>query len=279
MVGGPSDSEPRGRLHLEPPFGTRTSADILRLMPDLLVIDDLRASAEGVEILKGVSLTIKRGEIHALMGPNGSGKSTLANVLMGHPSYQTSGSIRLDGEEVSEMKPELRGRLGMFLAFQYPEEIPGVSVVNFLRAALSNRTGTEYTVLELRLKVTDAMKALGMDETFADRYLNEGFSGGERKRNEVLQMAVLEPQLAVLDETDSGLDIDALKIVAEGVGQLAGPERGFLIITHYQRMLDYITPDVVHVFVDGRIVDTGGADLAKRIEEEGYDAFRVGAES
>ncbi len=248
-------------------------------MPDLLVIDDLRASAEGVEILKGVSLTVKRGEIHALMGPNGSGKSTLANVLMGHPSYQISGSIRFKGEEISAMTPEQRGRLGMFLAFQYPEEIPGVSVVNFLRAALSNRTGTEYTVLELRLKVTDAMNALGMDATFADRYLNEGFSGGERKRNEVLQMAVLEPQLAVLDETDSGLDIDALKIVAEGVGQLAGPDRGFLIITHYQRMLDYITPDVVHVFVDGRIVDTGGADLAQRIEEEGYEAFRVGAGS
>ncbi|MEE9206068.1 MAG: Fe-S cluster assembly ATPase SufC [Acidimicrobiia bacterium] len=248
-------------------------------MPDLLVIDDLRASAEGVEILKGVSLTVKRGEIHALMGPNGSGKSTLANVLMGHPSYKISGSIRFKGEEISAMTPEQRGRLGMFLAFQYPEEIPGVSVVNFLRAALSNRTGTEYTVLELRLKVTDAMNALGMDATFADRYLNEGFSGGERKRNEVLQMAVLEPQLAVLDETDSGLDIDALKIVAEGVGQLAGPDRGFLIITHYQRMLDYITPDVVHVFVDGRIVDTGGADLAQRIEEEGYEAFRVGAGS
>ncbi len=248
-------------------------------MPDLLVIDDLRASAEGVEILKGVSLTVKRGEIHALMGPNGSGKSTLANVLMGHPSYKISGSIRFKGEEISAMTPEQRGRLGMFLAFQYPEEIPGVSVVNFLRAALSNRTGTEYTVLELRLKVTDAMNALGMDATFADRYLNEGFSGGERKRNEVLQMAVLEPQLAVLDETDSGLDIDALKIVAEGVGQLAGPDRGFLIITHYQRMLDYITPDIVHVFVDGRIVDTGGADLAQRIEEEGYEAFKIGAGS
>ena len=264
----------------KPPFGTRPLAYILRPMPELLVIDDLRASAEGVEILKGVSLTVKRGEIHALMGPNGSGKSTLANVLMGHPSYKiTGGSIRFDGTDVSAMSPDQRGRLGMFLAFQYPEEIPGVSIVNFLRAALSNRTGTEYTVLELRLKVTDAMKALGMDASFADRYLNEGFSGGERKRNEVLQMAVLEPQLAVLDETDSGLDIDALKIVAEGVGQLSGPDRGFLIITHYQRMLDYITPDVVHVFVDGRIVDTGGPDLAKRIEEEGYEAFRVGAES
>ena len=244
-------------------------------MPDLLVIDDLRASAGGVAILKGVSLTVQRGEIHALMGPNGSGKSTLANVLMGHPDYKvTGGTITFEGQDITTMRPDERGRLGMFLAFQYPEEIPGVSVVNFLRAALSNRTGTEYTVLELRLQVTDAMKALGMDATFADRYLNEGFSGGERKRNEVLQMAVLKPAMAVLDETDSGLDIDALKIVAEGVEQLSGPDRGFLIITHYQRMLDYITPDVVHVFVDGRIVDTGGADLAKRIEVDGYDAFR-----
>jgi len=249
-------------------------------MPELLVIDKLRASAEGVEILKGVSLTVKRGEIHALMGPNGSGKSTLAKVLMGHPDYEVvGGSILFDGEDITEMTPDQRGRLGLFLAFQYPEEIPGVSVVNFLRAALSNRTGTEYTVLELRLRVTDTMKALGMDVTFADRYLNEGFSGGERKRNEVLQMAVLEPELAVLDETDSGLDIDALKIVAEGVGRLSGPDRGFLIITHYQRMLDYITPDIVHVFVDGRIVETGSADLAKQIEVDGYEAFRVGADS
>jgi len=249
-------------------------------MPELLVVDKLRASAEGVEILKGVSLTVKRGEIHALMGPNGSGKSTLAKVLMGHPDYEVvGGSILFDGEDITEMTPDQRGRLGLFLAFQYPEEIPGVSVVNFLRAALSNRTGTEYTVLELRLRVTDTMKALGMDVTFADRYLNEGFSGGERKRNEVLQMAVLEPELAVLDETDSGLDIDALKIVAEGVGRLSGPDRGFLIITHYQRMLDYITPDIVHVFVDGRIVETGSAALAKQIEVDGYEAFRVGADS
>jgi Fe-S cluster assembly ATP-binding protein len=199
---------------------------------------------------------------------------------MGHPGYEiTGGTVRFDGEDVTELTPDRRGRMGMFLAFQYPEEIPGVSVVNFLRAALSNRTGTDYTVLELRLKVTDAMKALGMDTGFADRYLNEGFSGGERKRNEVLQMAVLEPILAIMDETDSGLDIDALKIVAEGVEQLSSPERGFLIITHYQRMLDHITPDVVHVFVDGRVVETGTADLAKRIEEEGYEAFKVGAGS
>lgn len=247
-------------------------------MSDLLVINGLCAAAEGTEILKGVSLTVNRGEVHALMGPNGSGKSTLANVLMGHPAYEiTGGSVFLDGEDVTGLSPDERGRRGMFLAFQYPEEIPGVSVVNFLRSALSNRTGTDYTVLELRLMVTDTMRELGMDATFADRYLNEGFSGGERKRNEILQMAVLKPELAILDETDSGLDIDALKTVAEGVEQLSGPDRGFLIITHYQRMLDYITPDVVHVFVGGRIVETGDAALAKRIEEEGYDAFRVGA--
>lgn len=254
---------------------------MLAAMPEtpLLVIDDLRASVEGNEILKGVSLAVDRGEIHALMGPNGSGKSTLANVLMGHPAYEvTGGRILLDGEDVTDWSPDERGRAGMFMAFQYPEEIPGVSVVNFLRSALSNRTGVEYTVLELRLKVMDTMKELGMDSSFADRYLNEGFSGGERKRNEILQMAVLEPLIAVLDETDSGLDIDALRTVAEGVAKVASPERGFLIITHYQRMLDYITPDVVHVFVDGRVVETGDAALAERIEEDGYEAFRVGAE-
>jgi Fe-S cluster assembly ATP-binding protein len=242
----------------------------------LLVIDDLHASVEGTEILKGVSLTVDRGEIHALMGPNGSGKSTLANVLMGHPDYEiTGGRILLRGEDVTEWTPDQRGQAGMFLAFQYPEEIPGVSVVNFLRAALSNRTGVDYTVLELRLKVMETMRELGMDASFADRYLNEGFSGGERKRNEVLQMAVLEPELAIMDETDSGLDIDALRTVAEGVQKVAAPERGFLIITHYQRMLDYITPDVVHIFVDGRVVSTGGPDLAERIESDGYEAFRA----
>ena len=263
------------------PFGCGPAADMLAPMPDtpLLVIDDLRAAVEGTEILKGVTLTVDRGEIHALMGPNGSGKSTLANVLMGHPAYEvTGGRILLDGEDVTGWAPDERGRAGMFMAFQYPEEIPGVSVVNFLRSALSNRTGTEYTVLELRLKVMDTMKELGMDTGFADRYLNEGFSGGERKRNEILQMAVLEPVVAILDETDSGLDIDALKIVADGVNSLRSPDRGFLIITHYQRMLDYITPDVVHVFMDGRVVATGDADLARRIEEDGYEAFRVGAE-
>ena len=244
----------------------------------LLVIENLHASAGDVEIIKGMNLTIERGQIHALMGPNGSGKSTLSYVLLGHPGYQvTEGRILYKGEDITESSPDQRGRSGMFLGFQYPEEIPGVSVLNFLRTALSNRTGTDYTVLELRLKVAEAMKDLGMDESFADRYLNEGFSGGERKRNEVLQMTVLEPELAVLDETDSGLDIDALRTVAEGVQKLHSDERAFLIITHYQRMLDYITPDVVHVFVDGRIVESGDADLAKVIEESGYDNYRVSA--
>jgi Fe-S cluster assembly ATP-binding protein len=244
----------------------------------LLSIEDLHASANGTEIIKGMNLTVDRGQIHALMGPNGSGKSTLANVIMGHPGYEvTSGRILFKGEDIADWTPDERGRAGLFLGFQYPEEIPGVSVVNFLRTALSNRTGVDYTVLELRLKVMDTMRELDMDSSFADRYLNEGFSGGERKRNEVLQMAVLEPELAVLDETDSGLDIDALRTVAEGVKRVAAPERGFLIITHYQRMLDYITPDVVHVFVDGRIVATGGPELAAEIEESGYDAYRTEA--
>ena len=242
----------------------------------LLSIENLHVAAGDTPIVRGLNLTIERGEIHALMGPNGSGKSTLANVLLGHPAYTvTEGRVLYRGEDIAEWTPEQRGKAGMFLGFQYPEEIPGVSVVNFLRTALSNRTGTDYTVLELRLKVMDTMKELGMDSSFADRYLNEGFSGGERKRNEILQMAVLEPELAVLDETDSGLDIDALRTVAEGVKQVASSDRGFLIITHYQRMLDYITPDVVHVFVDGNIVATGGPDLAKEIEEAGYDAFRT----
>jgi Fe-S cluster assembly ATP-binding protein len=244
----------------------------------LLAIENLHVSADDVAIVKGLNLTINRGEIHALMGPNGSGKSTLANVLLGHPDYVvTQGRILYKGEDIAEWGPDQRGAAGMFLGFQYPEEIPGVTVVNFLRAALSNRTGTEYTILELRLKVMDVMKELGLDGSFADRYLNEGFSGGERKRNEVLQLAVLEPDLAVLDETDSGLDIDALRTVAEGVKKVATTDRGFLIITHYQRMLDYITPDIVHIFVDGHIIESGGPELAAQIEGDGYDNYRVEA--
>ena len=241
----------------------------------LLQIENLHASAGDQEILKGVDLTVNRGEIHALMGPNGSGKSTLANVLMGNIVYAvTEGTVTYKGEDITHAPPTDRGAAGMFLAFQHPEAIPGVSVIQFLRQALSNRTGTDLTVLELRLKVMDAMKELGIETSFADRYLNEGFSGGERKRNEVLQMAVLEPELAIMDETDSGLDIDALRTVADGVNKLTTPQRGFLIITHYQRLLDYITPDVVHIFMDGRILESGGPELAKRLEEEGYDAFR-----
>jgi len=242
----------------------------------LLQIDDLHASAGEHQILKGVNLTVDRGEVHALMGPNGSGKSTLANVLMGNPTFTvTRGKIHFKGEDITQAMTTDRGAAGMFLAFQHPEAIPGVSVLQFLRQALSNRTGTDLTVLELRLKVMDAMKELGMESSFADRYLNEGFSGGERKRNEVLQMAVLEPELSIMDETDSGLDIDALRTVADGVNKLTTPERGFLIITHYQRLLDYVTPDVVHIFMDGRILESGGPELAARLEEGGYDSFRA----
>ncbi|MET0696264.1 MAG: Fe-S cluster assembly ATPase SufC [Acidimicrobiia bacterium] len=243
----------------------------------LLRIEGLRAGMAGHEILKGVDLTVDRGEVHALMGPNGSGKSTLANVLMGHPGIKvTDGAILLKGENITALPSNNRATRGMFLAFQYPEEVPGVSVVQFLRTALKNRDGVDYTVLELRLRVMEAMRSLGMDATFADRYLNEGFSGGERKRNEVLQLAVLQPELAVLDETDSGLDIDALRTVAEGVKGLTGPERGFLIITHYQRLLEHITPDRVHIFVDGTVVESGGPELATHLEDEGYEAFRNG---
>lgn len=239
------------------------------------MIENLHASVEKTPILNGVNLTVGAGEIHALMGPNGSGKSTLSKVLMGHPSYQvTAGTIRFKGIDVTSMSPNDRANLGMFMAFQHPEAIPGVSVVQFLRQALANRSGIDYTVLELRLKVMDAMRDLDMDSAFADRYLNEGFSGGERKRNEILQMAILGPDLAILDETDSGLDIDALRTVADGVNKLTGDERGFLIITHYQRLLDYVKPHHVHVFGDGAIQLSGGIELAERLEADGYESFR-----
>lgn len=242
----------------------------------LLKIENLHSSAGDVAILKGVNITINPGEIHALMGPNGSGKSTLANVLMGHPGYTvTQGRIRLKGQDIEQMDATERSIAGLFLAFQYPESIPGVSVVQMLRQSLSNKTGTNYTVLELRLKVMDAMKELGMEASFADRFLNEGFSGGEKKRNEVLQMAVLQPEMVVMDETDSGLDIDALQVVAEGVGRLASPERGFLIVTHYQRLLEYIEPDFVHVFLEGEIIQSGGPELAEQLEARGYEAFKT----
>jgi len=234
-------------------------------------------AATGTEILKGVDLTVAAGEVHALMGPNGSGKSTLANTILGHPDYRvTSGRLLFKGEDITSWPTDVRGKSGMFLGFQYPEEIPGVSVVQFLRQALSARKGIDLSVLELRLAIMDWMKRLDMDPSFGDRYVNEGFSGGEKKRNEVLQMAILEPELAVLDETDSGLDIDALQVVAKGVQEVRAdrPELGVLVITHYQRILRYLRPDVVHVLVDGSIVASGGPELAERLEQEGYDAWR-----
>lgn len=244
----------------------------------LFQVDDLKVSADGHDILRGIDLTVRAGEVHAIMGPNGSGKSTLASTLLGSPDYEVkSGRILLKGEDVTEWSSDVRGKAGMFLAFQYPEEISGVPVIQFLRQALSARKGLDLSVLELRLSILDWMNRLEMDPTFMDRYLNEGFSGGEKKRNEVLQMAILEPEIAILDETDSGLDIDALRIVARGVQEVrkARPQTGVVLITHYQRILDEITPDAVHILMDGRIVDSGGPELAQRLEDEGYDAWRI----
>ncbi len=244
----------------------------------LLEITDLHASAEGVEILKGVTLRINPGEVHALMGPNGAGKSTLASVLMAAPAYEvTHGSIRFDGEDVTDWATDVRAKAGMFLAFQYPEAISGVSVNQFLRQAVQARRGLEeLSVLEIRLEIAEWMERLRMDPAFAERHLNEGFSGGERKRNEILQMALLDPRLAVLDETDSGLDIDALSIVAEGVATVRAtrPELGVLVVTHYQRLLDELKPDHVHVLIEGRIVETGGPELAREIELHGYKKWQ-----
>ena len=247
----------------------------------LFEVQDLHAStADGVEILRGVDLVVRPGELHALMGPNGSGKSTLASVLLGSPEYEvTSGSVKFRGDEITDWSADVRGRAGIFLAFQYPMEITGVSVINFLRQALSARKGIDLSVLELRLSIMDWMDRLGMDPSFADRHVNEGFSGGEKKRNEILQMAILEPEMAILDETDSGLDIDALQVVADGVAEVRRDrtELGVLAITHYQRLLDRLHPDVVHILVDGRIVERGGVDLAGRLQAEGYEAFRPAA--
>jgi Fe-S cluster assembly ATP-binding protein len=246
-------------------------------MAALFEIENLHAGVDGSEILNGVDLTIQPGEIHALMGPNGSGKSTLASTLLGSPEFAvTDGSVRFNGDDITEWSPDARGKAGIFLAFQYPQEIAGVSVLNFLRQALSARQGVDISVLDLRMRILDWMGRLDMDLSFADRYLNEGFSGGEKKRNEVLQMAILEPALAILDETDSGLDIDALKVVARGVQEVRKdrPELGTLVITHYQRLLDYLEPDHVHVLMDGRIVASGGLELAEQLEREGYDGWR-----
>ncbi|MGH9114385.1 MAG: Fe-S cluster assembly ATPase SufC [Acidimicrobiales bacterium] len=246
------------------------------MAPALFEVENLHVSVDGIEILRGVDLVVGAGEVHALMGPNGSGKSTLANTLLGSPAYRvTEGRVRFKGEDITGWPPDVRGKAGMFLAFQYPEEIPGVPVAQFLRQALSARRGVDLSVLELRVSIMEWMKKLGMDPAFGDRYLNEGFSGGEKKRNEILQLAILEPDLAVLDETDSGLDIDALGVVARGVGAVreARPELGVLLVTHYQRILRQLEPDAVHVLIDGRIVESGGPDLASRLEEEGYEAW------
>ncbi|MBN8656383.1 MAG: Fe-S cluster assembly ATPase SufC [Anaerolineae bacterium] len=246
-----------------------------------LEIKDLHVSIEDKEILKGLSLTIKQGEIHAIMGPNGTGKSTLAYTLMGHPNYTvTSGEVLLDGENVLEMEPDERSRAGIFLAFQYPVAIPGVTVANFLRSAINSRRRADnpedkgMPIPEFRKLLKEKMDTLKMDHAFAGRYLNDGFSGGEKKRAEILQMATLKPRFAILDETDSGLDIDALRIVSEGVNALSGPELGVLVITHYQRLLNYIKPQFVHVMMGGRIVESGGPDLALHLEEQGYDWLR-----
>ncbi len=237
-----------------------------------------RTADGAVEILRGVDLLVGRGEVHALMGPNGSGKSTLATVLLGSPDFEvTAGSIRLLGEDITQWPADVRGKAGMFLAFQYPQEIPGVSVINFMRQALSARKGIDLSVLELRLAIMEWMQRLDMDPSFADRYLNEGFSGGEKKRNEILQMAILEPEIAILDETDSGLDIDALKVVANGVREVMNerPGLGVLAITHYQRLLTELRPDRVHVLIDGRIVESGDHELAQRLENEGYERYET----
>ncbi len=267
-------------------------------MASELIIEDLHVSVNDKPILKGVNLTVRQGETHALMGPNGSGKSTLAYAVMGHPHYViTSGDVRLNGASVLEMAPDERAKAGIFLAFQYPTAIPGVSLANFLRTAVSNVRG--YTakakaealsnngagrprtvgselmpIKEFRKEMREKMAMLGIEASFASRYLNDGFSGGEKKRVEILQMAMLNPKIAILDETDSGLDIDALRTVAEGVNKLIGPGMGALVITHYQRLLNYIKPDFVHVFFDGRIVLSGGPELALELEARGYDWVR-----
>jgi len=238
----------------------------------LLEVKDLEVNVEGKQILNGLSLTVPAGEVHAIMGPNGSGKSTLANTLMGHPRYKvTGGRILLKGEDVTGLAPDERARKGMFLAMQYPTSIPGVTMVNFLRAALKAVQGKDMPVREFRERLFEAMAILKMDESFARRYVNEGFSGGEKKRAEVLQMSLLRPAMAVMDETDSGLDIDALRTVSEGINALRGEDIGILLITHYQRILNYVAPDHIHVLYKGRIVRSGGRELAAELEEKGYD--------
>ena len=237
-----------------------------------LEVKDLKVKIEDKEILKGISLEVDKGQVVALMGPNGSGKSTLAYALMGHPRYEiTSGKILLNGDDITKAKPDERARKGLFLSFQYPQEISGVSVSNFLRTALNAKNEKKISVMDFHKILQEKMKLLKIDKSFALRYLNEGFSGGEKKRMEILQMAVLQPKIGILDETDSGLDIDALRTVAEGINDLKGHELGILLITHYQRILNYITPDKVHIVMDGKIVKSGGKELALEVEEKGYE--------
>lgn len=241
-------------------------------MNPMLEIKDLKVSVDDKPILKGVNLIIPRGEVHALMGPNGSGKSTLSYVIMGHPKYRVdSGDILLEGRSILSDSPDIRAKKGIFLCFQYPTSIAGVLVTSFLRTVLKNIRGKEVPVKEFRKELKIAMDNLQMDEAFARRYVNEGFSGGEKKRHEILQMSLIKPKMAVLDETDSGLDIDALRIIAEGIEKLRSKESSMLLITHYQRILNYLTLDRVHVFADGKILLTGGRELAERLEKEGYD--------
>jgi Fe-S cluster assembly ATP-binding protein len=248
-----------------------------------LEIRGLHAEVEGKEILKGIDLTVRQGEVHALMGPNGSGKSTLANVLMGRTSYRvTAGEVLFKGRAITALSPDKRAQMGLFLAFQYPTEIPGVSVVNFLRSAYNAVKGEQTSALAFRKLMKEKMDQLGVEDDMVRRYVNQGFSGGEKKKNEILQLAVLDPDIAILDETDSGLDIDSLRSVATGVQQLIGPDLGVLLITHYQRILNYITPHHIHVMMDGRIVLSGGPELAHELEAKGYEGFRtelgIGAE-
>jgi Fe-S cluster assembly ATP-binding protein len=250
----------------------------------MLSINDLRASIEGKEILKGINLEVKSGEVHAIMGPNGSGKSTLASVLAGREEYEvTGGSVVFDGKDILEMAPEERAAEGIFLAFQYPVEIPGVTTINFLKTAVNEirkyRGENPLDAAQFLKMVREKAKLVSMNDSLLKRALNEGFSGGEKKRNEIFQMAVLEPKLAILDETDSGLDIDALRIVAEGVNSLRSPERATIVVTHYQRLLDYIVPDFVHVLYKGRIVKSGPKELALELEEKGYDWIKAEVEA
>jgi Fe-S cluster assembly ATP-binding protein len=234
------------------------------------------STTDGIEIVKGVDLIVNHGEVHALMGPNGCGKSTLASALAGNPEYElTRGTVKLNGDDIADWDPDVRARAGLFLAFQYPQAIPGVSVRNFLQQAVQARTGKDVSTIEIYMSLSEWMETLGMDTAFMDRFLNEGFSGGEKKRNEILQMALLEPEMAILDETDSGLDIDALRIVADGVQTVRSkkPDLGVLAITHYQRLLDHLQPDVVHIMSDGKIVQSGGMELVETIEAEGFEAF------